>query len=117
MRRRTSAKKYYDRLSKEQKEKLREIETLATSLMREYGVDEYQFKFGHARRYVGCCHYNSKTIRLDINFCLLSTERMIRNTMLHEIAHALVGSGHGHRKVWQDKARELGVTWTIDYKE
>ena len=32
----------------------------------------------------------------------------IKNTILHEIAHALVGSQHGHSQIWRKKAREIG---------
>lgn len=39
----------------------------------------------------------------------------IENTILHEIAHAIVGVGHGHRLKWQEKAIELGVTWKRIY--
>ena len=34
----------------------------------------------------------------------------IRDTILHEIAHALVGPCHGHDAVWRQKAREIGCT-------
>ena len=32
----------------------------------------------------------------------------VENTILHEIAHALVGRGHGHDYVWRSKALEIG---------
>jgi hypothetical protein len=39
----------------------------------------------------------------------------IKNTILHEIAHAIVGENHGHRQVWQEKAIELGVKFRRNY--
>ena len=34
----------------------------------------------------------------------------ITDTILHEIAHALVGPRHGHNAIWRQKAREIGCT-------
>jgi len=39
----------------------------------------------------------------------------IRDTILHEIAHALLPIDVHHRIEWQNKAGELGVTWTRNY--
>jgi hypothetical protein len=40
--------------------------------------------------------------RLELDFAKV--------TILHEIAHALVGPKHGHDKFWKLKARELGCS-------
>jgi predicted SprT family Zn-dependent metalloprotease len=34
---------------------------------------------------------------------------LIVESVKHEIAHALVGPGHGHGEVWQRQAAELGI--------
>jgi hypothetical protein len=34
---------------------------------------------------------------------------IVRLTVRHEAAHALVGPGHGHSVVWKRQARALGV--------
>jgi predicted SprT family Zn-dependent metalloprotease len=52
--------------------------------------------------------YGAHTITLSRRFTLLNSEPEVRNTILHEIAHALVGPNHGHGKVWKAKAKELG---------
>ena len=36
------------------------------------------------------------------------SENDIIETILHEIAHALIGSGHGHNNVWRNKAMSIG---------
>lgn len=33
---------------------------------------------------------------------------VMRQALLHEIAHALVRPGHGHDQVWKDKALQIG---------
>ena len=39
-----------------------------------------------------------------------SAEADVRDTILHEIAHALAGPKHNHDKVWREKARAIGCT-------
>lgn len=38
----------------------------------------------------------------------MNDEARVKNTILHEIAHALVGGGHGHDWAWRSKALEIG---------
>ena len=40
----------------------------------------------------------------------LHSDDEVLDTILHEIAHALVGPQHGHDAVWRAKAREIGCT-------
>mgnify|MGYP006434589919 FL=1 len=49
-----------------------------------------------------------RCIKLSRYLVALNGETEVRQTMLHEIAHALVGCGHGHDAVWRRKALELG---------
>lgn len=60
-------------------------------------------------RHLGLCNFTQTTIYLT-KFCLENrTVRQIRDTILHEIAHALCGDS-GHSDAWVAKARELGVS-------
>lgn len=65
----------------------------------------------------GTCNNNGKKISLQVNYTIYSDILDIENTILHEIAHALVGNGNGHNTIWQEKAKELGVTFTINYRK
>lgn len=99
---------FLKKLDPKQRECLNEIEKRAIVLMKKHGV-KHQFKWTRAMTRNGSC--SASRINLNIYHALENDWSAIRNTILHEIAHALVGPGHGHRKDWQDKARELGVTW------
>ncbi len=87
------------------------IET-ATQLMQEYGLVGWRVKLDNARRRAGQCDYNSRVISLSRLYARNADNNHIRDTILHEIAHALVGPHHGHDAVWRQKAREIGCTAT-----
>ena len=83
---------------------------LARELMRGHGLFEagWRFAFDHARRRFGCCNYTRKLITLSRTLTLLNGEAEVRDTLLHEIAHALCpDDGHGAR--WRAKCREIGA--------
>jgi hypothetical protein len=114
------AKKSFDQklrnLHPEEKAKLEQVESLGRSLMAEHQLEHYRFKFSYGWTYKGMCRYNSSII-LALNYVLRAEMHEIRNTILHEIAHAIVGPQAGHRLEWQLKARELGVTWARKYRK
>lgn len=57
---------------------------------------------------LGACIFAEKTIKFSQRYMAYIDEARFRNTMLHEIAHALVGTGHGHDDVWKKKCLEIG---------
>lgn len=60
-------------------------------------------------RRLGLCHYTHKTLYLAESFVLLNDPKEVEKTGIHEIAHALVGPGHGHGPIWKAQARALGI--------
>jgi hypothetical protein len=89
--------------------------TRAYRLMWKYGLTDWDCEVeslgdgGTRRGLLGNCDFARTTIRLDISHVHRGPWRFVRETILHEIAHALVGPcGHGLK--WQRKARELGVS-------
>ena len=84
----------------------------ASELMRAHGLHDWTVKFDHARRRAGQCDYTRRIISLSRHYVRHAEPDHIRDTILHEIAHALVGPRHGHDAVWRRKAREIGCTTT-----
>ena len=83
---------------------------LARTLMRQHGLerDGWTFRFDHARRRFGSCQPGRKLLTLSRPLTLLNNEDQVRDTILHEIAHALTpGDGHGRR--WRAKCVEIGA--------
>lgn len=83
---------------------------LATELMTRHGPAGWSFRFDRARVRAGACHHNTRTISLSPWITAAHDEAQVRDTLLHEIAHALVGPRHGHDAVWQARAREIGAS-------
>ena len=67
----------------------------------------WTFRFNTNKTRAGVCKYQSKRIELSVNTLTLGVGAVM-DTINHEIAHALVGSAHGHNHVWRSKAIELG---------
>jgi predicted SprT family Zn-dependent metalloprotease len=78
--------------------------------MNDYGLiaEGWTFKFDRAKRRFGCCHHSTKTISLSEPLVELNEPYRVINTILHEIAHALVGTENGHNAVWKAKAVSIG---------
>jgi len=82
---------------------------LAKQLMNEHGLTEqgWRFEYDTAKIRFGVCRYGSKMIGLSQPLTLVNNEAEVRDTILHEIAHALT-PGHYHDAVWKAKCREIG---------
>jgi len=102
-------------LSPKQAEKLKTIKLLANELMVLHDVNHLKFGFGYGWKYAGKC--SSFKITIQLNYALNYPIEDIRNIILHEIAHAILGVGKGHRIEWQNKAKELGVIWMQNYRK
>ena len=91
---------------------LEDIENLANQLLSEHKLTDkgWKFKWDNAKRRFGNCSHRRKQITLSRHLTPLRELSAIRNTILHEIAHALVGPRNGHNKVWKAKALEIGCT-------
>lgn len=85
-------------------------EHMMLELMDEHGLIDkgWIFEFDRAVRRFGCCHHSEMKLTLSRHLVELNDEFHVKNTMLHEIAHALVPARHGHDKVWRAKAIEIG---------
>lgn len=87
---------------------LTDVEKLAAKLFMSHGLKGWSFKFDSAVKRFGLCNHSRKVISLSRHLVQLNAEPAVTNTLLHEIAHALVGAGHGHGKVWVNKAKSIG---------
>ena len=82
---------------------------LALRLMRQHLLGRgYKFKFDNCVTRFGSCSYGRRLITLSQPLTLLNEEDHVRNTILHEIAHALTPGAH-HGPKWKAKCLEIGA--------
>lgn len=88
---------------------LQAAETLAHQLMKEHELPaEWKFAFDNATRRMGLCNFTTRTISVSRHYAQHADEAHVRDTVLHELAHAFTPrAGHGPR--WKAMARKLGT--------
>jgi predicted SprT family Zn-dependent metalloprotease len=84
--------------------------TLARRLMDAHGLSRWELAADRAKTRAGSCRHADCLITLSLELMSLYDEDEVRETVLHEIAHALVGLEHHHDEVWRATARSLGCS-------
>lgn len=85
-----------------------EITRLANELMSKHiELVNWKFVFNSRKHSFGLCSYGRKTIELSSYLTVEMTDKGIKDTIIHEIAHALT-PGHNHDYFWKRKCIELG---------
>lgn len=87
---------------------LSELTILAEQLLQQHGLDDWTFTYNKNKRRLGVCRQHLKRIELSQFYVERNPEPHIMDTLLHEIAHAIVGVEHGHNQIWKEKCIELG---------
>ncbi|WP_446667447.1 SprT-like domain-containing protein [Janibacter limosus] len=77
--------------------------------MDEHGPEDWRLVVDRAKKRAGVCRAAERTIGLSGPLTALHSPEQVRDTVLHEIAHALVGPRHGHGPRWQAMASSIGA--------
>ena len=93
-------------LTAAEKERVDQVNELVHQLLKQYDLETIKFEFGYGR-FDGI--FTGDQIMLHLFVALNSPIKVIRNIILHEIAHAVVGTIHKHREIWQNKA----LMWSV----
>lgn len=83
---------------------------MASGLVREHHLDGWRVEFDAAKRRAGVCRFAERVIGLSAPITRVHQEADVRDTVLHEIAHALAGPQHGHDAVWRRTALAIGCS-------
>jgi predicted SprT family Zn-dependent metalloprotease len=89
---------------------LPEAKQIAESVMRKHGLSDWVFKFNRNKRRLGVCKQDDKRIELSEHYVLRNDRQHVTDTILHEVAHAIVGTEHGHDDVWKNMCTKIGAT-------
>ena len=84
-----------------------EAERIARALMDQHGLVDWTFAFDRACRRFGACWYKRRRITLSRPLTELNAAEEVRDTLLHEIAHAL--SPGGHTPAWKATCVRIGA--------
>ena len=90
-------------------DRIRQVRKMAYDLLAQHGLKDWTFAFNRRKRCLGLCLYQLRTIELSVFLVKGSSQEEILDTILHEIAHALVCPEHGHNAVWKRKCLEIGA--------
>lgn len=84
---------------------------LAVRTLAQYDLLNQGWKvaWDNGKRRAGACHYHTRTISLSRHILPGASDEEVRETILHEVAHALT-PGHSHDGVWRRKLIEMGGT-------
>ena len=86
---------------------------IARQKMKQFYLNDWTIKFDHAQRRAGACFFDKKVLSFSTKFLRKANKEDIIDTVLHEIAHAIVGPGQGHNLIWKKKAIEIGCSGKI----
>ena len=83
---------------------------LGRELLERHGLRDWSIVLDRAKRRAGVCRPARKEIGLSAPLTALHPEAEVRDTLLHEIAHALVGPHRGHDDLWRATALRIGCS-------
>jgi hypothetical protein len=109
---------------KKRKVSFQEIREMGRQMLDEHGLHDWEFSVGNLSnpglygndvedifyKRIATCVHQLMMIELDWNFWVAKkhSRAELRQTILHEIAHALLPPNAKHGSEWITKARELG---------
>jgi predicted SprT family Zn-dependent metalloprotease len=84
---------------------------LANTLLSKHGLTNkgWSFQFDNSLRRFGVCKYRTKVIGLSKSLTALNSVEEVKDTILHEIAHAIAGYKAGHGVDWKMVCIRIGA--------
>jgi predicted SprT family Zn-dependent metalloprotease len=86
-----------------------EARTEACRLLACHRLDDWSFRFNRSRVNLGLCLYGLRVIELSAHFVERNPPDLVRDTLLHEIAHGLAGRAAGHGPAWKAMCLRVGA--------
>jgi predicted SprT family Zn-dependent metalloprotease len=93
------------------------VKKYALEKMAEFGLTDWHFNWDKAVKRFGYCSYGKKRISISETLAMLNPWSQVKDTVLHELAHALAPRGSHHGPAWKRKCVEIGANPTRCYDE
>ena len=90
-----------------------ELMAYTRKMIKEHNLHGWDVQICNSTTCMGLCKYDIHRIVLS-RFCLKMENREIIDTVLHEIAHAMLPAGEGHSKEWVRVAKSIGCTARVE---
>lgn len=94
----------------------RQVVAEARAALRDFGhlhpdgnLAGWKIEIDRAKKRLGCCHTAQKVISFSRHFIRLNGVEAMRDTILHEVAHALTPKDRGHGRAWRIMAAKIGA--------
>jgi predicted SprT family Zn-dependent metalloprotease len=84
--------------------------SLVATIFQRCGLTDWRLTWDNrSKTRAGLCSYASRSLTLSTAFVARCPAQDIQQTLLHEVAHAVVGAAHHHHdQVWCQAAQQLG---------
>ena len=89
--------------------KVEQATNRAIQMLHQNGVGYWRVKVTNGRKSLAITDHGERVVELSKRFILATNETDFHGIMLHEIAHILVGPGHGHGEKFKNKCAEIGL--------
>lgn len=88
-----------------------EVLALGRSALADHCLDMcgWRFELDRSVRRFGICRYTTRTISVSGPLSALNDLPTVKDTVLHEVAHALAGNTAGHGPKWKATAVRIGA--------
>lgn len=77
--------------------------------LKEHGLNDWTFEWDRALSRFGSCHHSQKKITVSLKLVKINSFEDCKDTILHEIAHALAGYREGHGPYWKQICIKIGA--------
>jgi predicted SprT family Zn-dependent metalloprotease len=77
-----------------------DVHKMTRTIMNDHGLQDWKIKLSNSARFAGRCMYGLRTIEISVKIAEHVSDEEIKDTITHEIAHALVGHAAGHGRAW-----------------
>ena len=104
--------------------RLKDAEKLARKLLDDIGLTSVPFEFSNAKMRLGGARFIffenewvCTSLELSKPITLINSKKVIKEIVLHEIAHIMAGHDHLHDEVWKECARHVGANPSYGMRE